>query len=158
MCVYTVEGDESSCRTQPCTSRPRDISDVTPKHTDPTHDCSRIQRTHHYRDCLCNIGNSVPYDPPHSFKVLITPKTYDTEHKYINVGLFERRHTVTHDSPSTQKKNHCLHQNSTLQTLSSPKHPGTDVGEDNHHHQPREVTVEHDHKTLLRGQPFAQEP
>jgi hypothetical protein len=41
---------------------------VTPTHTEPTHTLSLIQRNHHYRDCLY--------------------KTYNTEHKYINFGLF----------------------------------------------------------------------
>ena len=31
----------------------------------------------------------------------------------------------------------------------SPKHPGTDTGEDPHHQMTREITVEHDHKALL---------
>jgi hypothetical protein len=31
----------------------------------------------------------------------------------------------------------------------SPKHPGTDTGEDPHHQKPHEITVDHAHKTLL---------
>ena len=31
----------------------------------------------------------------------------------------------------------------------SPKHPGTDAGEDPHHQKPHEITVEHAHKALL---------
>ena len=31
----------------------------------------------------------------------------------------------------------------------SPKHPGTDAGEDPHHQMTREITVDHAHKTLL---------
>ena len=29
------------------------------------------------------------------------------------------------------------------------KHPGTDTGEDPHHQNPREITVDHAHKSLL---------
>ena len=41
------------------------------------------------------------------------------------------------------------YQNPTLQTPSSPKPPGTDVGEDPHHQKPREITVEDTHESLL---------
>jgi hypothetical protein len=34
----------------------------------------------------------------------------------------------------------------TLQTPSSPKHPGTGTGEDPHHQKPLEITVEYPHK------------
>ncbi len=67
------------------------------------------KRNHHYRDCLYNIR-------------------HNTEHKYINFGLFE---------------------DATCRTPSSPKHPGTDAREDPPHQKPREITVEHAHKTLL---------
>ena len=33
--------------------------------------------------------------------------------------------------------------------LHSPKHPGTDAGEDPHHQKPHEIMVDHDHKGLL---------
>ena len=39
--------------------------------------------------------------------------------------------------------------NPTLQTPSSPKHPGTDAREDPHHQMTREITIEHSHKALL---------
>ncbi len=47
-----------------------------------------------------NIGNSVSCDPLHPWKVLITPRTYNTEHNYINFGLFEGVTEVKHNSNS----------------------------------------------------------
>ena len=81
-------------------SRPRHISAVPPTHTEPTHACSGILRNHHRRDCLYNIGNSVSCDPLHACKVLITSKTCNTEHKYINFGLFEGATWSEHNSNS----------------------------------------------------------
>ena len=62
------------------------------------------------------------YDPLHPFKVLITPQTYKTEHKYVIFGLFEDETEVKHNSNSIvrgvfsthpryhlpKEKNHCL--------------------------------------------------
>ena len=48
-----------------------------------------------------------------------------------------------------KKRTTVSYQNPTLQTPSSPKHPGTDAGEDPHHQKTREVNVEHDHKALF---------
>ncbi len=81
-------------------SRSRQMSALPLTHTGPTHVCSHIQRNHHCRDCLCNVGNLVPCDPLHPCKVLTTTKTYDTEHKYINLGCLKTRHTVKHNSNS----------------------------------------------------------
>ena len=51
--------------------------------------------------------------------------------------------------PTPPKKITVSYQNPTLQTPSSPKHPGTDAREDPPHQKPREITVEHAHKALL---------
>ena len=48
-----------------------------------------------------------------------------------------------------KKRTNVSSQNPTLQTPSSPKHPGTDAREDPPHQKPREITVEHAHKALL---------
>ena len=48
-----------------------------------------------------------------------------------------------------KKRTNVSSQNPTLQTPSSPKHPGTDTREDPPHQKPREITVEHAHKALL---------
>ena len=48
-----------------------------------------------------------------------------------------------------KKRTTVSYQNPTLQTPSSPKYPGTDVGEDLHHQKPHGITIEHDHKPLL---------
>jgi hypothetical protein len=102
------------------------------------------KRNHHYRDCLYNI-------------------IHNTEHKYINFGLFEDA-TCSEPNPNCmgrgafsshsryhlpKKRNNVSSQNPTLQTPSSPKHPGTDAREDPPHQKPREITVEHAHKALL---------
>ncbi len=74
--------------------------------------------------------------PLHPCKVLITPKTYDIEHKYINLGCLKVRHGVKHNSNSMvrgafsshpryhlpTKRTTVSYQNPTLQTFSSPKH------------------------------------
>jgi hypothetical protein len=102
------------------------------------------QRNHHYRDCLYNIRHS-------------------TEQKYINFGLFEDA-TCSEPNPNSmghgafsslsryhlpKKRTNVSSQNPTLQTPSSPKHPGTDAREDPPHQKPREITVDHSHKALL---------
>ena len=102
------------------------------------------KRNHHYRDCLYNI-------------------IHNTEHKYINFGLFEDA-TCSEPNPNCmgrgafsshsryhlpKKRTNVSSQNPTLQTPSSPKHPGTDAREDPPHQKPREITVEHAHKALL---------
>ena len=51
--------------------------------------------------------------------------------------------------PPTPKKTTVSYQNPTLQTPSSPKHPGTDAREVPHHQMTREITVDHAHKVLL---------
>jgi hypothetical protein len=48
-----------------------------------------------------------------------------------------------------KKRTNVSSQNPTLQTPSSPKHPGTDAREDPPHQKPSEITVEHAHKALL---------
>ena len=53
------------------------------------------------------------------------------------------------DTIYPKKRTTVSYQNPTLQTPSSPNHPGTDSGEDPHHQKSREITVEHTHKTLL---------
>ena len=63
--------------------------DVSLTHTGPTHVWRHIQWNHHWRDYLYNVGNSVSCDPLHPWMVLITPETYNTEHIYLNSGLFE---------------------------------------------------------------------
>ena len=102
------------------------------------------KRNHHYRDCLYNIR-------------------HNTEHKYINFGLFEDA-TCSEPNPNCmgrgafsshsryhlpKKRTNVSSQNPTLQTPSSPKHPGTDAREDPPHQKPREITVDHVHKALL---------
>ena len=46
------------------------------------------------------------------------------------------------DATYPKKNTTVSYQNPTLQTPSSPKHPGTDTGEDPHHQKPSEITVE----------------
>ncbi len=101
-------------------------------------------------------------DPLHPSKVLITPKTYDTEHEYINLDCLKSRQTLKHNSNSmgrgvvsshpryhpTKKRTTDSHQNPT-QTFSSSKHPRTDPGEDPHPQMTHEITVEHAQKALL---------
>ena len=53
------------------------------------------------------------------------------------------------DTTYPQKNTTVSYQNPTLQTPSTPNHPGTDSGEDPHHQKTREITVEHAHKVLL---------
>ena len=53
------------------------------------------------------------------------------------------------DTTYPQKRSTVSNQNPTLQTPSSPKHPGTDSREDPHHQMTREITVDHTHKSLL---------
>jgi hypothetical protein len=48
-----------------------------------------------------------------------------------------------------KKRTNVSSQNPTLQTPSSPKHPGTDAREDPPHQKPRETTVDHAHKAVL---------
>ena len=48
-----------------------------------------------------------------------------------------------------KKRTTVSYQNPTLQTPSSPKHPGTDSRKDPPHQKPRDITVDHAHKTLL---------
>ena len=86
------------------------------------------RRNHHCRDCLYNIKHII-------------------QSKYINFGLFEGVSCSEHSSNFMdrgafsshpryhlpKKRNNDSSQNPTLQTPSSPKHPGTDAGEDPHH-------------------------
>ncbi len=53
------------------------------------------------------------------------------------------------DTTYLKKRTTVSSQNPTLQTPSSPKHPGTDVREDPPHQKSCEITVEYDHKALL---------
>ncbi len=95
------------------------------------------QRNHHYRDCLYNIR-------------------HNTEHKYIKhgVNITQTPWTTVSSLPipdttypkkepmSPPRIRHC-------RLPHSPKHPGTDTGEDPHHQKASKCTVDHAHKALF---------
>ena len=78
------------------------------------------QRNHHYRDCLYNIIN---------FGLFEDATCSEPNPNYMGRGAFSS-HSRYH---LPKKRNNDSSQNPTLQTHSSPKHPGTDAGEDPHH-------------------------
>ncbi len=102
------------------------------------------QRNHHYRDYLYNIR-------------------HNTEHKYKNLGRLRARHGVnitrtpwvtvsslpipdtTHPKKEPMSPPRIRH----YRLPHSPKHPGTDAGEDPYHQKLRKCTVEHAHKSLF---------
>ena len=94
-----------------------------------------LQWNHHCRDCLYNIEIRAVWRADIECTKIRTPWA---EAPSLPIPI-----------PPTPKKTTVSYQNPTLQTPSSPKHPGTDVREDPHHQMTREITVEHAHKTLL---------
>ena len=93
------------------------------------------QRNHHYRDCSYNMR-------------------HNTEHKYINLGCLRVRHAANitrtpwaaapslpiPDTTYPKKEPMSPPRTRHYRLPHSPKHPGTDAGEDPHHQKPHDTT------------------